>query len=934
MNPDRWREIERVFHTALERPENQRAAFLDQACAGDPALRDEVGSLLAQGEHGASFIESPALEVAAKALAQDQSEVRRAVQREEQWLGKTISHYRIVQKLGGGGMGVVYKAEDTRLGRCVALKFLSEDVWRDREALKRFQREARAASALNHPHICTVYDLGEEAGEPYIVMECLEGQTLKQRLAVAAVSDRRSVDRRSTLQTAMGTSPLQTGELLDLATQITDALDAAHRKGIIHRDIKPANIFLTEDGQAKILDFGLAKMARPVSVAGDSTSELQTAAGAVAGTVQYMSPEQALGQPVDARTDLFSFGSVLYEMATGRNAFPGSTASETIAHILHSQPEAVARFNYDVPQELERLIRKCLEKDLHLRYQSAADLRTDLLRLKRDTESPRAGAVPPASPPAMSVAAVSDRRDVDRRSTLQTAMGTSPLQRRRARIFGIATLALAGVVAALVGVNVAGLRDRLLTTVGARHGVPVPKIESLAVLPLENLSHDPEQEYFADGMTDELIAELGQIEALRVISRTSVMQYKGVKKPLPQIARELNVDAVIEGSVLRSGNHVRISAQLIQANPEKHLWARSYERDLNDVLALQSEVAGAIANEIKIKVTPQEQARLASARPVNPEAHEAYLKGRFYWNLRTKEGVNKGKEYFQQAIEKDPGYALAYAGLADSYEILSDWALMPPREALPRAKAAALKAVEMDETLGEAHVSLGAARRDYDLDWVGAEKEFKRAIELNPGYATAHQWYAEYLSAMGRHKEALAEVKRAQELDPLSPIINAYAGMVFFNARRYDEAIAQLQSTLELNAEFYPAHYYLGGVYEQEKRYAEAISEYQKAITLQPDDIKLPLCLACVYAAEGKRPEAVNILSHMEELSMRRCVPSYTMALAYAALGDAGRAFARLQKAYEDREVEVIFLKVSPPNDRLRSDPRFQDLLRRMNFPP
>jgi serine/threonine protein kinase/formylglycine-generating enzyme required for sulfatase activity/dienelactone hydrolase len=384
MNPDRWREIERVVHAALERPENQRAAFLEQACAGDATLRNEVDSLLAQGEHGASFIESPALEVAAQALAQDASEVRRAAEREAQWLGKTISHYRIVQKLGGGGMGVVYKAEDTRLGRSVALKFLPEEVWRDREALKRFQREARAASALNHPHICTVYDIGEEAGEPYIVMECLEGQTLKQRIAGAGLVPAQGRPPGSPLPTAgrpQG-APLRIGELLDLATQITDALDAAHRKGIIHRDIKPANIFLTADGQAKILDFGLAKMAGPVSVAGESSSELQTATGAIAGTVQYMSPEQALGQPVDARSDLFSFGSVLYEMATGRNPFAGSTLSETIAHILQTVPEPIVRFNHDVPQELERIIRKCLEKDLTLRYQSAADLRADLGHLR------------------------------------------------------------------------------------------------------------------------------------------------------------------------------------------------------------------------------------------------------------------------------------------------------------------------------------------------------------------------------------------------------------------------------------------------------------------------------------------------------------------------------------------------------------------------
>jgi serine/threonine-protein kinase len=436
MNPDRWRELERIVHSALARPENQRAAFLEEACAGDAALRDEVDSLLAQTARGTSFLESPALEVAAKALAQDESEVRRAAQREEQRLGKTISHYRIVQKLGGGGMGVVYKAEDTRLGRCVALKFLSEEVWRDREALKRFQREARAASALNHPHICSVYDIGEEAGEPYIVMECLEGQTLKQRLAVAAVSDRRSVDRRSTLQTAMGTSPLQIGELLDLAIQISDALDAAHRKGIIHRDIKPANIFLTDDGQAKILDFGLAKMARPVSLAGDSTSELQTAAGAVAGTVQYMSPEQALGQPVDTRTDLFSFGAVLYEMATGRQAFNGSTSAAVFAAILHEDFTPPRELKSDLPPKLEEIIAKALEKDRDLRYQSAAEIRTDLKRLKRDADAGRV--VAPGVTPAPIVAASLPRHgDVK-----------SPLQKAAWALVGISTVLM---IAALTG---------------------------------------------------------------------------------------------------------------------------------------------------------------------------------------------------------------------------------------------------------------------------------------------------------------------------------------------------------------------------------------------------------------------------------------------------------------------------------------------------
>jgi TolB-like protein/Flp pilus assembly protein TadD len=496
------------------------------------------------------------------------------------------------------------------------------------------------------------------------------------------------------------------------------------------------------------------------------------------------------------------------------------------------------------------------------------------------------------------------------------------------------TLAL--VLALAIGLNVAGLRERIASLVGARHGVPLSKIDSLAVLPLENLSHDPEQEYFADGMTEELTTTLGQIEALRVISRTSVMRFKGVRPPggLPEIARQLKVDAVVEGSVLRSGERVRITAQLIDARTDRHLWAQSYERDLRDVLSLQGEVAQAIANEIKIKVTPQEQVRLARTRSVSPEAHEAYLKGHYYCDLRTEEGLKKGIEYFQRAIEKDPRWAEAYAGLAESYGLLTSWGFMAAREAYPRAKAAALKALELDGTLAEAHAELGMVSNEYDWDWASAEKEYKRAVELNPGYAGTHKAYAEYLSEMGRHNEAIAEIKRAQELDPLSLMINTLVGYVFFHARRYDEAIAQYRRTLELSAGFYPAHLFLAGAYEQEKLYDEAMSEYQKAAALQGGGPRVAAGLARGYAAAGRRTEALKIISQLMELSKRRPVSSYGIAEAYTALGDFDQAFAWLEKAYEEHPYELCYLKVDPTNDPLRSDPRFQDLLRRMNFPP
>jgi serine/threonine protein kinase/TolB-like protein/Tfp pilus assembly protein PilF len=862
-------------------------------------------------------------------------------------LGKIVGHYRILEKLGGGGMGVVYKAEDKRLHRFVALKFLPEELSKDRKALERFQHEAQAASALAHPNICVIHDIDEHEGQPFIVMEYLEGQTLKQRLAKPLAPHPSPHGRGWPAGPGEGARgrPLEIDALLDLAIQIADALDAAHAKGIIHRDIKPANIFLTTRGQAKILDFGLAKLFHPLTpspspsgrgwppacrgpgegATAEPTASVEpeslTSPGVAVGTLAYMSPEQARGEELDARTDLFSFGAVLYEMATGRPAFSGATTALIHDAILNRTPVPVVRLNPDLPDTLEEIINKALEKDRKLRYQDASDLRTDLQRLKRDTESARAAAVTP----------VGARPDLT--GGRRVGPGVPGPRERVAlpytRWAAVALSALALLAAALVvGLNVAGLRDRLLGRAIA------PRIESLAVLPLENLSGDPQQEYFADGMTEELIADLGQIEALRVISRTSVMQYKGVKKPLPQIARELNVDAIIEGSVLRFGDRVRITAQLIQAATDRHLWAQSYDRDLRDVLALQSEVAQAITSEIKIKLTPQEQARLARARPVNPEAHEAYLKGRYYWNLRTEEGLKKGIEYFQQAVEKDPGYALAYAGLADSYAVMSGWNLMAPKEGYPRAKAAAFKALEMDETLAEAHVSLGDARYLYDWDWVGAEKEYKRAIELNPGYATAHQWYAEYLSHMGRHNEAIAELKRAQELDPLSLMINAIGGWIFVCARRYDEAIAQCRRTLELNAGFYPAHGNLGRVYEQEKLYDEAISEYQKAIALEAGNPFLAAELARVYAAAGRKTEALKIISNLRQLSKRRYVSPYKVAQIYVALRDFDQACAWLEKAYDERSYDLAGAKVDPTIDPLRSDPRFQDLLRRMNFPP
>ncbi len=785
--------------------------------------------------------------------------------------GTRLGPYEVLSPLGVGGMGEVYRGRDPRIGREVAIKVLPESFSKDAERLRRFEKEARSAGVLNHPNVLVVYDVGEHDGSPYIVEELLEGETLRERL----VQD-----------------PLRPAEAIGYGVQIAQGLAAAHEKGVIHRDLKPENLFLTRDGRVKILDFGLAKLTQPEMAAAEAAEEATlsavTEAGVTLGTVGYMSPEQVRGLPADARSDIFSLGAVLYEMATGKRAFRGNSPAETMSMILKEQPPAVGDASPDAPPAFDRLVRRCLEKEPARRFHSANDVAFALADASTETAAPRAFRRPALHP---------------------------------ARLLPWAAVAL-------VAIGFLLWRRPPKPTAG---GGPT-RFSSLAVLPLQNLSHDAEQEYFSDGMTEALISRLAQVSALRVISRTSAMLYKGTKKPLRQIARELNVDGIIEGSVMRSGERVRVTAQLIDARRDEHLWAKDYERDLRDVLGLQAELAQAIAQEVHAKVNPGEEARLARSRRVVPEAQEAYLKGRYYLGQGTEETIGKAIAHFNEAITKDPLDARAYAGLADSYAALRS-IYRAPREVMPKAKAAAQKAVELDDALAEGHVSLASARMFYDFDWPGAEREFRRALDLNPSLAEAHDGLALYLMANERHEEAIAEVERAKRLDPLSPIILGDASWVYYGARRYDKALQLSREWVEMNPGSPWAHTYLGLALEKTGNINEAIRELEHAAGMDRS-VTILEWLGGAYAAAGRTSDANRILAELTGRAGKRYVCPYEIATVYVGLGRKDAAFEWLRKGLDERADCMPWIKADSKIDPLRGDPRYTDILRGVGFGP
>ena len=748
-----------------------------------------------------------------------------------------IGRYRVTATLGSGGMGVVYRGYDEKLRRDVAIKLLHG--WPDDSARERILHEARASSALNHPGICTVFEVEDHGDQSFIVMELIDGRSLSDLIPAEGFAF--AVVRQHGLQVA-------------------EALAHAHAKGIIHRDIKPGNILVTKQGRIKVLDFGLAKHVEPrISERTTESFESPSASGVMAGTLAYMAPEQLRGESATSRSDVWSLGVVLYELATGQRPFTGDTPFTLSSSILSAAPRPLpAR----VAPGLKKVVLRCLTSDPSERYQDGGQLHAALEALEVSSRS-----------------------------------GLAPRAPRRA----------------------------------SSHA----RVRSLAVLPLENLSPGQDDDFFADGMTDALITTLAQIRALRVISRTSVMRYKGARQPLPEIAEALNVDAIVEGTVLRSHGRVRIAAQLIHAASDTHLWGKQYESDLRDVLALQSDVARAIADEIQIQLSPQEKSRLAKSRPVDPAAYEAFLKGRHLWYRRSPDALIRAVELLQQAISLDPGHALAYAGLADAYATMG-WdlfGLSAPAESFPKTRHAAQKALEIDPNCAEAHAALGWAAAGFDWDWTTAEREFRQAIELKPQYGPVHIWYSHFLRAMDRTAESLAESRRALECDPLGLVLNMHMGWHLLYSREYEKAIEQLQKTLELDPTFIVAHVFLGQTYEQLGAFPSAITAFEKTVELSH---RHPMYLAELghgFAAAGRHADALKVLDELHAMSSHRYVGARATAEIHIALGNADEAFKWLEVAFQQRNGWLIHIRENPRYDQLRTDPRYVDLVRRMNFP-